>query len=81
MLGLYHNEILLWYDPQVAKKIMDSLYPYLVSNVNCGMDLRYSWPLYAAIYIGVLLIYVITERLLVGRVDRISPNEVLKNRE
>ena len=65
----------------LAKKIMDSLYPYLVSNVNCGMDLRYSWPLYAAIYIGVLLIYVITERLLVGRVDRISPNEVLKNRE
>lgn len=65
----------------LSKWIMDSMYPLLISNVACGMDLRFTWQLYAGIYAGILALYFVINRLLVGRVNRVSPVEVLKNRE
>jgi len=68
-------------DIPIAKLLMDRLYPYLVSNVACGMDLRYPLWLYAAIYGAVLALYLLINRMLTGYIGRISPAKVLKNRE
>lgn len=65
----------------LAKKVMDMLYPYMVSNVACGMNLTFSWQLYAVIFGAVILLYFIINPLLVRRLKKIVPAEVLKNRE
>lgn len=65
----------------VAKKIMDMLYPAMVANVSCGMDLEFSAGLYGVIYAGVIVVYLVTNQLLVGRLNKVNLAEVLKNRE
>lgn len=65
----------------LAKFIMDKLYPMLVSNVAVGINLTFSWQLYAGIYICILLLYFIINRILVGKLKRVNLAEVLKNRE
>ena len=65
----------------VAKKIMDILYPAMVANVSCGMDLEFSAVLYGLIYVGVIVVYLVTNQLLVGRLNKVNLAEVLKNRE
>lgn len=65
----------------LSKWAMDAMYPLLISNVACGMDLTFTWQLYAGIYLAILALYFIINRLLVGRIGRVSPVEVLKNRE
>lgn len=65
----------------LAKKIMDAMYPMLISNVACGMNLAFSWQLYLGIYAGILLLYFVIDRMLIRRLNRILPAEVLKNRE
>lgn len=65
----------------LAKFVMDAMYPILISNVACGMNLTFSWQLYAGIYGGVLVLYFVINRMLMGRLNKILPAEVLKNRE
>lgn len=65
----------------VTKWMMDAMYPYLVSNVGIGMNLTYSWQLYVGIYVGILLCYLVINQLLVGRLNKMEPAQVLKNRE
>ena len=65
----------------LSKKVMDVLYPALVSNVSCGMDLHFTWQLYLGIYVGVLLLYFIINQLLIRKIKKVVPAEVLKNRE
>lgn len=65
----------------LAKKVMDVMYPMLISNVSCGMNLTFSWQLYLGIYAGILLLYFVINRMLIRRLNRILPAEVLKNRE
>ncbi|MBQ9142720.1 MAG: FtsX-like permease family protein [Lachnospiraceae bacterium] len=65
----------------LAKKCMDLMYPVMVSNVACSMRLQFSWQLYAIIYAGVLLVYLVINQLLVGRLHKVNLAEVLKNRE
>ncbi len=65
----------------LSKKCMDLMYPMLVSNVACGMKLTFSWQLYVAIYIAILVVYLIINELLVGRLRKVNLAEVLKNRE
>jgi putative ABC transport system permease protein len=64
-----------------SKMLMDSMYPYLVSNVACGINLTFSWQLYIGIFGGILLLYFIINHLLVSRLKNIVPAEILKNRE
>lgn len=45
------------------------------------MKLAFPWYLYAVIYAAVILVYFVINRLLIGKINRISPAEVLKNRE
>ena len=65
----------------LAKLAMDAMYPMLISNVACGMDLTFPWQLYAGIYGGVLALYFVINRLLMRRIRRVSPVVVLKNRD
>lgn len=65
----------------LAKFIMDRVYPYLVSNVACGINLEFNWKLYLLIYLGIILCYLIINQLLIRNVKKISPAEVLKSRE
>lgn len=65
----------------LAKLIMSAVYPSLVSNVNCGVKLTFAPWLWAALYGGILVLYFIINRVLVGRLNKIVPAEVLKNRE
>lgn len=64
-----------------AKKLMDMIYPYLISNVACGMNLVFSWKLYLGIYVGIIICYLVINQLLVRKLKKMVPAEVLKNRE
>ena len=65
----------------LSKRIMDALYPYLVSNVACGIDLHMAPWVYAVLYLACMLIYAIIHALLVRRIRQIPANEILKARE
>ena len=64
-----------------SKIVMNAMYPYLVSNVACGLDLGLSWQIYAGIYVAIMVLYFIINYLLVRRLGKIVPAEFLKNRE
>ena len=77
-LGItYRTEILR----RNRKRIMDAMYPYLVSNVACGIDLHMAPWVYAVLYLACMLIYAIIHALLVRRIRQIPANEILKARE
>ena len=65
----------------LAKAAMDAIYPSFICNVACSMKLAFPWYLYAAIYVAVIAVYFVINRLLIRKINRISPAEVLKNRE
>ena len=65
----------------LAKMIIDSIYPSFIANVACSMNLHYPWMLYAGIYVGLLAIYFAVNALLLRKINRITPAEVLKDRE
>ena len=65
----------------LSKWSMDSLYPLLVSNVACGMNLHFPPVMYAGLYAAILLFYALINFFLVRRLQKITPAEVLKNRE
>lgn len=65
----------------LSKKSMDLLYPLLVANVSCGMNLSFSVWQYGAIYAGILFCFGIIYMVLTHQLKQIHPAEVLKNRE
>lgn len=65
----------------LSKACMDAMFPYFISNVACAMNLHFPWYMYAGIYGGVLLLYLLISVMLTKRLNRILPAEVLKNRE
>lgn len=65
----------------ISKKLMDLMYPLLISNVACDMNIRFTWQLYLGIYLTVIALYLVINKLLVRRLNKIVPAEVLKNRE
>ena len=65
----------------LSKLVMDRIYPSFIPNVACGINLNFAWYLYPALFIAVMLIYLLTSTLLVRKLNKITPAEVLKNRE
>ena len=65
----------------LAKALMDAIYPSFIRNVACSMKLNFPWQLYVILFAAILLIYFVINRLLIGKINRISPAEILKNRE
>lgn len=64
-----------------AKAAMDAIYPMLVSNIACGMNLHFTWQMYAGIYAGILGLYFVINQFLIRKLRSVTPAEVLKNRE
>lgn len=65
----------------LSKKVIDKLFPILISNVGVGMNIAFTWQLYLAIYAVIIMLYLVINQLLVGRLNKMIPAEVLKNRE
>ena len=65
----------------VSKVIMDAMYPSFIANVACGMKIAFPWYLYIGIYAVIMISYFIINFMLIGKINKISPAEVLKNRE
>ena len=66
----------------VDKAVMDYIYPrYLISNVGVGIKPSYSPALYVAIFAVIMVLYLLINTVLVGRIRKMDPAEVLKNRE
>ena len=65
----------------LAKVAMDRIYPFLVVNVATGINLTFGWKLYAGVYAAIILLYFVINHVLVGKIRKITPAEILKNRE
>ena len=65
----------------LSKLVMDAIYPWAIANTACGMNMRFEWYTYLLIFAGVMFVYFIVNALLVRKINRITPAEVLKNRE
>ena len=65
----------------LAKIIMDALYPWMIANVAVGMNLKFPWYLYVEVLAGVMAVYYVVNTFLVWKLKRITPAEILKNRE
>lgn len=65
----------------LSKKIIDKFFPVLVANVSSGTNLTFKWYYYLLIFAAVMVIYSIINAVLVGKLKKITPAEVLKNRE
>lgn len=65
----------------VVKKIADMIYPYFIANTAMGMNLHIEWFLYGAVILGIVSVYLGISGVLTGKIKRIVPAEVLKNRE
>lgn len=64
-----------------AKWLMNAIYPVFVANVACGLDLSWTPMMYILTYSGILLSYLLIRTVLLGRLKKTTPSEVLKNRE
>lgn len=65
----------------LSKLCMDKLYPSFIANVACEMELGFSPLIYGALYLMVLAVYFVSSMLLTRKLNKITPAEVLKNRE
>ena len=65
----------------LSKLVMNRIFPAFVPNIACGINLNFEWYFYPVLFIAVMLIYLLTSTLLVRKLNRITPAEVLKNRE
>lgn len=65
----------------LSKAAMDALYPWVVANAACGLNLHFEWYVYPLIFLGVMTVYFIVNMLTLRKINNITPAEVLKNRE
>ncbi len=65
----------------LSKMIINKLFPFMVANVACGLNLKTPPVFYVIIYAAILALYFVINALLVRRVNGFTPAEVLKNRE
>ena len=60
---------------------IDKLFPVFIPNVACCVHLEYNWYMYIVIFAVIMLIYQIISVAITGKLNKITPAEVLKNRE
>lgn len=65
----------------LSKLILNGLYPYLCSNVACGLDLQTDYRIYIGIFVAIIGLYFLLMPLLMRRINKILPAEILKERE
>lgn len=65
----------------LSKILMDAIYPRIVANVACGLNLHFEWYFYLIIFAGIMLIYFAANLQLIRRINKITPAVVLKYQE
>ncbi len=65
----------------LAKLIMNELFPFMVSNVACGLNIKAPIIFFVCVYVVILGLYFLVNAFLVRRLDKYSLAEILKNRE
>ena len=65
----------------IAKIAMDTIFPIFIANVACSIHLEYRWYHYVMLFAGIIICYDIISMILTRKLGKISPAEVLKNRE
>lgn len=66
----------------ICKLILNQIYPsFLVANVGVGIDQRFPLWVFIAVYMLIIVLYLIINRILMVRIRQMTPAEVLKNRE
>ncbi len=64
-----------------SKAMMNAAYPYMISNIAVGMNLSFEWWMYIGLFGAIIGLYLIVTPLLMRRINKILPAEILKNRE
>ncbi len=64
-----------------SKWMMDAVYPTFIANVGCGMNIAFPFWMYATLFVSIVAIYLLVNQMLIGKIKKITPAEVLKNRE
>ncbi len=65
----------------LSKTIMNNLFPFMISNVSCGLNVGTPFLFYVITYAAILMLYLVINMVLVRRLNKFTPAEVLKNRE
>lgn len=66
----------------LTKLIMNGIFPkYLVANVSIAFEPAFPWYYYPVMYGLILMMYLLISLLLMRNIRKITPAEVLKNRE
>ncbi len=66
---------------QLSKKMMNMMFPFMISNVACGLNVETPYAFYIIMYAVILALYFFINALLVRRLDKFTLAEILKNRE
>ena len=65
----------------LSKFIMNKMFPFMIQNVSCGLNVETPIIFYVVAYIVILILYFVINTMLVSRLNKFTPAEVLKNRE
>ena len=65
----------------ISKNIADLLYPSLLANASCGMNLHFDRSVYVLIFAVIIGIYLIINLFLVHKLNNVSYADVLKERD
>lgn len=65
----------------LSKIIMNSMFPFMISNVTCGLNVYVPKLFFVIVYAVIIVLYLIINKILVKRLDKYTPAEILKNRE
>lgn len=65
----------------LSKLIIDKVFPLFIPNITSGINLVFPFYVYPIIFVGVMAVYYVITAILVRKLGKITPAEVLKNRE
>lgn len=65
----------------LAKMCTDSIWPLMVSSMQCGFDVSLPYYIYVVVFAAIFVCYFIVSFFLMRKIKKITPAELLKNRE
>lgn len=65
----------------ISKYAIDKVFPVFIPNITSGINLSFPIYVYLIIFAGVMAVYFAITAILVRKLGKITPAEVLKNRE
>ena len=65
----------------LSKVLMNKMFPFMIPNVAGGLNIGAPFIFYVVAYLVIIALYFVINTLLVRRLNKFTPAEVLKNRE